>query len=247
MHDSFLKLFLIWGAEIIAFGEVLTLIVFRFFLICSCVPAIQITIHVDFSQIFDSLGLEASTSRRVRAAARQGWCMHSVWVSTAIYIHFNFTHIHIVFALFSLLALLVSAKDQYSYVFFVGLKLWRSSLGRVCRLPIFPSMSDADICSLARYGFWAIAIIVNVGGSLVGCEYPTTLGRELLYFFLMLGSVAPGFWYFIVCVEGDDAEGDDAVIVYKGRQRGKGYEHRDSKESYRPLGKDMLTQYAISV
>lgn len=193
--------------------------------------------------MFDTLGLEATS--RVRDAAWRGWLIHTLWVAIVILVHLSFPGFIMDLAVFSICcALAVSSVDQYSHIVFVGFNLWRSPIGKFCLLfPADSPMSDADVDKLARYAYWLASLVVNFGGSWAGSEFPTMSARELLFFFLMLGSIAPGFWYLFVCrflLSPKAHESSDAVIEYKGRLRGEGYEHRKNPEDFRPLGKDVM-------
>lgn len=194
-------------------------------------------IHVDFTRTFDFLEVDAGVMARIRAAAWQGWSMHTAWVFMAISIHVLSPHLLPDLALFSFATLRIGVDDQYAHIVYVGFHVWRSFIGRICLFS--PFASDADIDSMSRLMFWISFLVVVCGGSLAGNASSTTLLREAVFFILMLGSIAPGLW-FIGLHRKKSLQGDDAIVEYRGRLRGEGYSHRDTPERFRPLGKDVL-------
>ena len=139
-------------------------------------------------------------------------------------------------ALLSLAALVLIKADQYTMIIYVGCRLWRSYIGRICLF--IPPIIDGDIDILIPYVFWIVIVGVNLGGAYMGSIAQTPIGKVLFIFFL-LGTVLPGLWYCFLC-EDKGGEGGQTVVSYIGRKRGKGYHHRDTPGRFRPLGKDVL-------
>ncbi|CAN0226461.1 unnamed protein product [Ascophyllum nodosum] len=144
-------------------------------------------------------------------------------------------------AVLSIAALALIKADQYAQVMYIGCRLWRSYVGRICLF--VPPMIDEDIDFFTSYIFWVVIFIVNLGGAYLGTIAQTPI-ETALFLSLLLGSIVPGLWYCVLC-EDEGAEGGRAVVSYVGRKRGKGYDHRDTPERFRPLGKDVLEREHI--
>lgn len=169
----------------------------------------NVMVYVDMVAALASLEVNSKALANVRATARRGWRLHTVWVAMAISVHYFHPQRLIFLATFSFASLTVAWTALYVHVVYVGAHLWTLNIGRICRL--FLVMSDSAIHSMAWWGYYSALAVVN-GLALYLGTLGTLWGR-VCFLSITLSSILPGFICFVWAKRSDDADGS---VRYNG-------------------------------
>lgn len=169
-------------------------------------------IHVDLKDTFAFLGLKDTALANVRAAAKRGYLMHVVWALCAILIQRFYPHLLPCLAEMSAVFLKVGAADQCAHLLYVVIHL-------SCFAPL--SMSDMDMDHAAWCGFVLAVVLINFGSAYAGVAY-STLFEKVSFWGLLLGSVAPGMWFFFLGGRNVESGRNGTVVRYVGTRKGEG-------------------------
>eukprot|EP00752_Nemacystus_decipiens_P016745 g14983.t1 len=146
----------------------------------------KMVIHVDFKSTFAFLGLNREALANVLDAAKRGHSMHLSWVMLAILFQRFFPHLLLCLAMMAVAFLQVGSADQCAHLLFLAIHLW----------PFSPlALSDTDMDHAAWIGFVLAVVSINGGSVYFGMTYVTVFDK-VMFWVLLLGSVAPGLWFF---------------------------------------------------
>eukprot|EP00903_Cladosiphon_okamuranus_P007914 g7642.t1 len=170
----------------------------------------KMVIHVDFKDTFAFLGLKDTALAHVQAAAKRGYLMHLFWVLCVIFVQRFFPRLLPCLAGISIAFLQLGVADQCAHLLYVVVHLrWFAPL----------SMSDVDVDHAAWCGFVLAVGIVNVGSAYAGLVYSNPF-EKAAFWGLVLGSVAPGLWFFFMGGKNVERGHNGSVVRYVGRKKG---------------------------